>query len=401
MINRKILFGLVVIGLLCSFVIPRHAGAIPAFARQYKISCTTCHDPFPRLKPYGEEFAGNGFILKEDLNPRDFITAGDPILFLNRTFPIAVRFDAFGVYEQDAEVETDLETPWGVKLLSGGPLYRNIGYYFYFYLSERGEVAGIEDAYIHFDNIFKTNLDVMVGQFQTSDPLMKRELRLTFEDYVFYTTRIGESSVNLTYDRGIMLAYGIDKSRTDMVALVGNGNGKGAADEETGKFDKDKYKNFALRLKQDVMNISGLGVYFYYGKEKLGYQIFTEAGPLTQSYDNVTTYIGPDLNFNIGKFAFTGSYLIRNDTEPIHNVKDINSSGLVAEVIFAPQMDKSRYYITGLYNLVDSDLNEYDYESGTISGSYLVARNLRLIGEVTRNFRQNINRAVVGLGTAF
>lgn len=401
MINRKILFGLVVIGLLCGFVIPRHAGAIPAFARQYKISCTTCHDPFPRLKPYGEEFAGNGFILKEDLNPRDFITAGDPILFLNRTFPIAVRFDAFGVYEQDADVETDLETPWGVKLLSGGPLYRNIGYYFYFYLSERGEVAGIEDAYIHFDNIFKTNLDVMVGQFQTSDPLMKRELRLTFEDYVFYTTRIGESSVNLTYDRGIMLAYGIDKSRTDMVALVGNGNGKGPANEETGKFDKDKYKNFALRLKQDVMNIAGLGVYFYYGREKLGYQIFTEAGPLTQSYDNVTTYIGPDLNFNIGKFAFTGSYLIRNDTEPIHNVKDINSSGLVAEVIFAPQMDKSRYYITGLYNLVDSDLNEYDYESGTVSGSYLVARNLRLIGEVTRNFRQNINRAVVGLGTAF
>jgi hypothetical protein len=37
--------------------------AIPAFARKYDMSCTTCHAPFPKLKPFGEEFAGNGFQL--------------------------------------------------------------------------------------------------------------------------------------------------------------------------------------------------------------------------------------------------------------------------------------------------------------------------------------------------
>ena len=30
---------------------PLDAEAIPAFARKYKVSCTTCHAPFPRLKP--------------------------------------------------------------------------------------------------------------------------------------------------------------------------------------------------------------------------------------------------------------------------------------------------------------------------------------------------------------
>ena len=37
--------------------------AIPAFARKYNMSCKTCHSPFPTLKAYGDEFAGNGFQL--------------------------------------------------------------------------------------------------------------------------------------------------------------------------------------------------------------------------------------------------------------------------------------------------------------------------------------------------
>lgn len=35
------------------------------------------------------------------------------------------------------------------------------------------EIAGLEDAFIMFNNLFKTNLDLYVGQFQVSDPLLK------------------------------------------------------------------------------------------------------------------------------------------------------------------------------------------------------------------------------------
>ena len=34
--------------------------AIPAFARKYRFSCNTCHVAPPKLKAYGDEFAGNG-----------------------------------------------------------------------------------------------------------------------------------------------------------------------------------------------------------------------------------------------------------------------------------------------------------------------------------------------------
>ena len=51
---------------LSLFASPDEADAIPAFARKYRMSCTTCHAPIPRLKEYGDEFAGNGFVQKGD-----------------------------------------------------------------------------------------------------------------------------------------------------------------------------------------------------------------------------------------------------------------------------------------------------------------------------------------------
>ncbi len=38
-----------------------HAWAVPAFARKYKTSCTTCHTIFPKLTPFGEQFRRNGY----------------------------------------------------------------------------------------------------------------------------------------------------------------------------------------------------------------------------------------------------------------------------------------------------------------------------------------------------
>ena len=67
----------------------------------------------------------------------------------------------------------DLSIPYLIKLLSGGEIVRNISYYFYFFFSERGKVAGLEDAFLMFNDLVG-DLDVIVGQFQVSDPLFKR-----------------------------------------------------------------------------------------------------------------------------------------------------------------------------------------------------------------------------------
>jgi hypothetical protein len=370
-------------------ILPESGNAIPAFARANKVSCTTCHSVFPRLKAYGDEFAGNGFIMKENVNKRDYITAGDDLLWLNKDFPIAARMELFATHDQGAKVENDLQIPWGIKLLSGGNLYKSIGYYFYFYLSERGEVAGIEDAYIHFDNVFDTNLDILAGQFQTSDPLMKRELRLTYEDYMIYKTNVGLSHINLTYDRGIMLMYGIEQTGTDIVAMVVNGNGKPEAVDH--KFDHDNYKNYGFRINQGLGDLITIGGFYYSGKE----------GLVDSSRTNKVTYYGPDLTLGLGPLELTGQYLYRKDTNPYfaQTKKDIETKGYVMEIVYFPEYEKSRYFFTALYNNVESDI--YKYKTATLSFTYLVARNLRLLSEYTRDLELKKNRLVLGVIGAF
>ncbi len=379
--------------------------AIPAFARRYQISCSTCHAPFPKLKPYGDDFAGEGFIIAEEEKPRDYVSAGDDLLWLNKEFPLSVRFDAYAMYDKKSDVKTDLQSPWGLKLMSGGALYKNIGYYFYFYMSERGEVAGIEDAYIHFNNVFKTNLDIMVGQFQTSDPLMKRELRLSFEDYMIYKYKTGYTQTNLTYDRGVMLVYGIEKTGTDITALIVNGNGKNTS--RNGKFDADKYKNIGLRINQSIGSFASIGGFYYTGKESQHSYYFNSV-TMQDEYgfiNNEITYTGPDCNIIAGPVEMTIQYLVRKDSNPWHKPnnqeKETETKGIVAEVVVSPWLDKSRIYFTGLYNNIDSEFEDYKYETAALNATYLLARNLRLMGEYIRDMENKNNNFIFGIVSGF
>jgi hypothetical protein len=180
---------------------PAHGEEIPAFARRYGVSCSLCHQAVPKLSAFGEEFAGNGFRMAANEPPRDTTGTGDPLLQLARRLPLALRFDAYVNGYVNGRASTDLQTPYNVKILSGGTLSDNISYYLYFFLFERGEIAGIEDAFLYFNDVGGQPIDIAVGQFQVSDPMFKRELRLEYQDYAVYRARIGAQPTDLTYER--------------------------------------------------------------------------------------------------------------------------------------------------------------------------------------------------------
>ena len=95
-------------------LLPDDVGAIPAFARKYRMSCTTCHAPVPRLKAFGEDFAGNAFRLEDQEPKRFYPDTGDELLMLQRELPIAVRFDGYLVWDHTEKSSmTDFETPFG------------------------------------------------------------------------------------------------------------------------------------------------------------------------------------------------------------------------------------------------------------------------------------------------
>ncbi len=364
--------------------------AIPAFARKYRLSCTTCHAPSaPMLKPYGDDFAGNGFRLEGEQSPRYYTETGDTKLSLLRELPVAVRLEGFVNYNLAGNEKTDFASPYLIKLLSGGAISNNLSYYFYFFFHERGEVAGVEDVFLMYNNLLGIDFDVYLGQFQVSDPLFKRELRLSLEDYMLYTSQIGTSGINMTYDKGVMLTLGLE-SGTGITMEIVNGNGIGAARNRV--FDNDKYKNLVARISQDLGDILSLGAFVYTGKEML-------ENNAASDITNEVFMWGPDVSITPSdKWTINAQYLYRNDTEVFYNMNstekmtDVNTDGVMAELIFSPKGDQSDWYLLGLYNWVESDFNSADYQSATFHAGYLLRRNVRLAAEYTYNFTRSDNR---------
>lgn len=381
----KILVSLTVAILL---FVASDASAIPAFARKYQFSCSTCHAPFPRLKPYGEEFAARGFRMEkpEAEPPRATLDLGDPLLMLMRDFPIAARMEGFAAYHENAEAETDFETPWVFKILSGGPLSQKVAYYLYF-IVEKGETVGVEDAFLQYSGLFGSKVDLIFGQFQVSDPLFKRELRLERFDYDIYKVRVGEVDTNLTYDRGAMLMAGLPAD-IDLVATIVNGNGI-----PTGAFDDDSHKNFALRAARELGPVR-VGAFGYAGTQE------NDAG-----LENRTTYFGPDLVVTGGdRWQLNAQYLKRSDDDPFFlgaGDNDVDTDGGFAEVHWFPRGHDGRYALSVLYNRVDSDDPAAEAENVSLTFNYLLARNVRMLVDVGRDQQHEANTASIGLIAAF
>lgn len=394
-IRHPMSIGVIMIALIMLVsALTQDADAIPAFARKYNMTCTTCHAPIPRLKPYGDDFAGNGFVLKDKDAPRYFVETGDRDLSLIRNLPIAVRLEGWMQYNTATDRDIDFTSPYLLKLLSGGSLGKDIAYYFYFYMDERGEVAGIEDAFLMFNDVLGSELDVYIGQFQVSDPLFKRELRLTFEDYEVYRTNVGHANADLTYDRGLMLTYGFPKTGTDLIVEVTNGNGLVESDDFR-VYDDDQYKAFVGRISQDVGEYLRIGGFGYYTKE---------GGVQTSKI----WYAGPDLSVGAGPFELNVQYLERRDSDPFfvgHSGADYKTRGGFAEAIVFPEASGSKWYGVALYNFVETDepmgamVSRYNTVAGHIG--YLFRTNLRMAAEYRYDIENEESRIGLGFISAY
>jgi hypothetical protein len=402
-------FTLIVLSFIILTFLASDVLAIPAFARKYNMTCKTCHSPFPSLKAYGDEFAGNGFQLTDQDAPRYYVDTGDEELSLIRDFPLAARLEGYVTYNQENSEQSDFYAPVLFKLMTGGAIANDISYYIY-YILESGEVGKIEDAWFMFNNLFGSELDFTIGQFQVSDPLFKRELRLTRDDYYIYKVRPGNSMVDLTYDRGIMLGYGFETG-TDLVLEVVNGSGIGG-EFFNRTFDRDKYKNLFGRISQDAGENFRIGAMGYWGKAE--YEIYINEGEYLYP-QNETWMLGGDATILLEPFELNLQYIERNDNNPyflheynIGNIEDteIRTRGGFAELIFRPEGDDSKWYALALYNYVDSEDHPLDRASRDVNSlaihfGYLLRRNIRLVAEYSQNFTAEYGTIGLGFITAF
>jgi hypothetical protein len=227
--------------------------------------------------------------------------------------------------------------------------------------------------------------------------LFKRELRLEYEDYVVYRARVGDSRVDLTYDRGLLAA--VDLLGFGISAQALNGNGRGPA-QANRRFDNDFGKNFALRVTRDLGPGLRVGGFGYFGRST------------SESVRNETTMLGIDASLARGPLEFNLQYLHRNDDRPTFETaaRRVDLDGGFAELLVRPR--GSRWHGFALYNLVSATdrlvslrLGEAEpldrYETVTGGVGYLLRRNFRVTGEATHDIEQGGVRWAMGFVSAF
>jgi hypothetical protein len=388
---------------LLAAVIPvTRVDAIPAFARMHRVSCSMCHDPIPRLTAFGEMFVSNGYRFAPDQPPPDATPTGDRLLQLPEMLRLAIRVDAFATAFGDRKVMTDFQTPFNVKILSGGPLSETFSYYMYFMLYERGAVGGFEDAYVTWNRVAHTPVSLSVGQFQLSDVIFARELRLEYQDYAIYRTRVGNSPSDLTYDRGLMATADVGGFALAGEMVNGNGNHEASASR---RFDDDRHKSFLGHVSRDFLPGVTLGAMGYWTRQD-------GAAPDGLPVGNTVWMLGSDATVSLGGLEVRGQFIHREDASPTFTVgepKAVTNGGF-AEALWHRPGD--RWYAVALYNHVDANRPLLDVGLGgpagvtryqTVTGGlgYVVRRNVRVHIEATWDPKMGTSQWTVGLTTAF
>ena len=213
---RTLLYVAAVLGIFLTTVSP--ASALPAFARKYGMPCSSCHEAWPKLSPFGQQFKDNGYQMGNDRDAPIFQQpAYWPVTF--RITPIWHREStdkaqvdgSNGLGGNEATVTTHGFDWSGLDFHTAGTLANN--YSFYVLPSSDNTAAfHFESVWARIDNIAGSPwLNIKLGKFELDNLLSeKRILTLTnvsgvYTNYHFqpvgeaYKFGIGDNQVGVEW----------------------------------------------------------------------------------------------------------------------------------------------------------------------------------------------------------
>ena len=373
------------------------AFAIPTFARTYNFSCNVCHVAFPRLSPFGEQFAG-------DMNFRlpnweqATVQTGDDRLRLPNQLPLSMRAQFYFQARDGEDIDpitgevvadsgSDFQSPYLVKLLASAPLSQHISYYFYAIFAEKGQngEALVEDAWVSHDDIFGSGIALQFGQFQISDLMFPREVRLTFQDFMLYR------SADITYQRGVVFGKDLSERLSLDVGFV-NGNSINAAFDldspgfarADNLFDNDSSKTAFARLGFDAGS-TNVGLFALSGKQK---NAEGPAGTVRGARDTDKQIFGLDVSGAFGGNRYWFAQALWNRWDGFLNPSQrYDWWGLFGGIDY---IRSDRWTYSALYNYADAgDFEQTDtifegikMNSVTFAASYYFMRNVKGVLEL-------------------
>jgi hypothetical protein len=248
---------------------PPVAEAIPAFARRYQTSCTTCHVVIPKLNAFGVAFRNNGYRIP----PHDekFVKTPDvPLgapgwrkLWPDAVWPgaipgmppVALRIYSDVEIDPGAPARVDFVFPRELEILAGGTAGPGISFWAELEISDsesdRGFRAALTRAFVQFDQIGGTTLaNLLVGRYELrAVPFSRAHRRLTPSHFLTSEYRAVTGGFDFRQSQAGFEFWGARSGRGGTGGIeyaIGVVNGSGPArDHNT---NKDVYYRLAYKL---------------------------------------------------------------------------------------------------------------------------------------------------------
>jgi len=263
--------------------------AIPAFARKYGMPCSSCHEAWPKLSPFGQSFKDNGYQMGNDRDAPIFQQPGYwPVTFRitpmwHRESSNRVQVDGpLGPNTAEGQVTTHGFDYSGLDILTAGTLAKNIS----FLLVPSADSTGafhIESANVRFSNLLNSTwLNIKVGKFELDNlHSEKRGLTLSgqggpYQNYHFqpvgestYAFGLGDNQVGLEW----MGHSKNDRTRLS-VSLLSSNDGSPGLPAGRGY---DVFLSGSQAFEAGKLGVQRIGAFAYIGQAPTYFQ-FTSGG---------------------------------------------------------------------------------------------------------------------------
>ena len=267
--SRELWGRAICVGTLLGLLMPDQALAIPAFARRYQTSCTTCHVIIPKLNAFGIAFRNNGYRIPP--NDLKFVKIPDVPLGapgwkrlwpdaiwpggIPAIAPVALRIMNDVVVNPSKTAQVDFVFPSEFEFLAGGTAGDGISYFVELEVMASHEVEGdrvqMERMFVQFDQMGGTTLaNLKVGRFEMrAVPFSRFHRRPGLSDFMAMDFRSPSDGVHFRRAQMGVEFWGAKSGRNGRGGIeyaVGVVNGSGnKPDNNTAK---DVYTRFSYKF---------------------------------------------------------------------------------------------------------------------------------------------------------
>jgi hypothetical protein len=369
---------LTVLGLVLAYAGP--ALAIPAFARQNKAECSTCHTIYPALNEFGEAFMKNSYVWpgkpktteggNTERTNEAMILSGIPELI-----PVSFKASLNAAYDSSQKNKFDLATR-SLQLQAGGTFREAAGFFITYNAYTEGPVNSsntgdkpsnnspdIQELFVQWRHALGTPLNLKAGRFEPTLGLWKTSNRLTIAELATQLYRVGDSpfavgdtqdalELNSMIGPRVFAAMGI-VNRKNQNTKDGYGHLScriGGTDflghEPEVDLEKDSIWDYL------TLTVGGFG---YFGRNTL------DTAPATLNNDYFRAGIDADLLYKRFRLRFSG--VRGRDNAPNYTTRNIANSLVM--------LGEAQYLFGSPVNLIGLFRYEYEDNATGINRTYV------------------------------